>query len=77
MEERIKSVMQLVFGVPLASIGDDAAPGTIEQWDSLRHMNLVIALEEEFGVRFSEEQFSQLISFKLISLTLRELTSQA
>lgn len=77
MEERIKAVMHAVFGVHPSNIGDDAAPGSIEQWDSLRHMNLVIALEEEFGIRFSEEQFAEMISYKLICLTVRELTEQA
>jgi len=77
MEERVKQVMAMVFGVAAHEIGANAAPGTIEAWDSMRHMNLVIALEEEFGVRFGEDQIEQLISLPLICLTLRELTGQA
>jgi acyl carrier protein len=77
MEERVKQVMAMVFGIDVKDIGANAAPGTIEAWDSMRHMNLVIALEEEFGVRFGEDQIEQLISLPLICLTLRELTGQA
>jgi len=33
---------------------------TISSWDSLKHMNLVLALEETFGVLFSEEQIAEL-----------------
>jgi acyl carrier protein len=77
MEDRVKQVMAMVFGVDAGDIGANAAPGTIEAWDSMRHMNLVIALEEEFGVRFGEDQIEQLISLPLICLTLRELTGQA
>lgn len=77
MEDRVKQVMAMVFGVDVKDIGANAAPGTVEAWDSMRHMNLVIALEEEFGVRFGEDQIEQLISLPLICLTLRELTGQA
>lgn len=71
--EEIRKVMGAVFGIEPASIGEDASPGNIEQWDSLRHMSLVLALEEEFGVRFPEEEIDQLISFRLIDLALKEL----
>ena len=73
LAESIRNVMARVFGVAAASIGDNASPGDIEQWDSLRHMNLVLALEDEFNVRFPDDQVEQLISFPLIELSLREL----
>jgi acyl carrier protein len=75
--EKIRKIMGAVFGIEPASIGDDASPGNVEQWDSLRHMNLVLALEEEFGVRFPEEAIDQLISFRLIELALEELGQPA
>ena len=36
-------------------INEESSPDTIESWDSLRHMNIVIALEEEFNVQFDTE----------------------
>lgn len=71
--ERICKVMGAVFGIDPAAISDEATPGNIEQWDSLRHMNLVLALEDEFGVRFRDDQVEQLISFRLIEFSLHEL----
>jgi acyl carrier protein len=65
--------MAAVFGIDASAIDEQASPGSIEQWDSLRHMNLVLALEEEFGVRFSEEQIEQMLGFQLVRATLREL----
>ncbi len=73
LAERIRNVMGAVFGMDPLQISEEASPGNIEKWDSLRHMNLVLALEEEFGVRFRDDQVDQLISFQLISLNLREL----
>lgn len=71
--DEIRKVMAGVFGIEQALIGEDASPGNIEQWDSLRHMSLILALEDEFGVRFQEEEIDQLISFPLIDLALKEL----
>jgi len=77
LDDRIRTVMAAAFGVEPGSIDDEASPGNVENWDSLRHMNLVLALEDEFSVRFPEEQIEQLISFRLIRLTLSELLPDA
>ena len=54
-KERIKNVMSLVFELPIKDISKNSSPETIETWDSLKHMNLVIALEEEFKIEFSDD----------------------
>lgn len=72
MEERIKNVMSAVFEVSVDKINDNASPDTIESWDSLKHMNLIIALEEEFDVEISESETVELLSFKLISIILND-----
>lgn len=75
MEDRIKRVMSKVLGVEVDEIGDDSSPDTIDNWDSLRHMNLILALEQEFGVTIGDEEVSTLISYPLIVLVVRELQS--
>ena len=62
MEDRIKNVMSAVFGVGVDEIDGDFSPSTAEVWDSLRHMNLVIALEEEFEIEFDENDIPELLS---------------
>lgn len=74
-DERVKKVMAEVFGVDQNTIDNDASPGSIEQWDSLRHMNLVVGLEEEFDVRFPDESISEMVSFNLIVFHLRALSN--
>lgn len=64
--DRIRRVMSDVLGVPTDAITDDAAPGVLAQWDSLRHLNLIAALEDEFGFRFSDDEMSALLNFALI-----------
>ena len=52
--------------MPAAQIDDHSTPGTIENWDSINGMKLVVALEEEYGIRFSEEEMRQMQSIKLM-----------
>ena len=63
MENRIKKVMSVVFEVPLKTINEKSSPETIESWDSLKHMNLVVALEEEFDIEFNDDEILMLNSF--------------
>ncbi len=73
-EKALKRVMAAVLRVPEAEIGPDSSTDTLPTWDSLRHMNLVLALEQEFGVSIPDEDAANLSSYALIKLVLNELT---
>jgi acyl carrier protein len=45
---------------------------TVEAWDSIKHMNLVLAIEEEFGVSIPDEDAGNITSYPLIRLVLNE-----
>jgi len=72
MEIKVKEIMSQVFNVPEDSIDSLSSPDTIESWDSLKHMNLVTALEEEFNIRLTYEQISEMLNFSLIIEVLKE-----
>jgi acyl carrier protein len=74
-EQALKAVMAAVLRVPEAQIGPDASTDTLPVWDSLRHMNLILALEQEFGVSIPDEDAANLSSYALIKLVLNELTA--
>jgi acyl carrier protein len=61
-----------VFEVTIESVRPESSPDTIESWDSLRHLNLVLTLEQEFGVQFTPEEIEQLLSVELIEALLDE-----
>jgi acyl carrier protein len=69
---KIKEVMAAVLGVDPSTISEDDSMDSIESWNSLRQMSLVLALEEEFGVSFPDEDAANATSFKLLSLVLQE-----
>lgn len=66
IEQRILGVMSVVFNLDAGEIPPNAAPGNLKQWDSLKHMNLVLALEDEFGFRFADDELTDLLNLKLI-----------
>ncbi len=65
--------MATLLTVDVSAIDQDASMDTIPAWDSLRHMNLVLALEEEFKVTIPDEDAGNITSYKLIKLVLAEL----
>ena len=71
-DQKLKEVLARVFDVEVAEISETASNDTVERWDSLRHMNLIIAIEEEFGVEFSGDQVADSINYKLIRIVLQE-----
>jgi len=70
VQDRVNNVMSAVFEITIEQINENSSPDTIESWDSLKHMNLVIALEEEFDCQFSDIEIVDLLSYKLIMAIL-------
>ena len=76
IELRIEAVMRSVFGMDeLDEISSESSPQTISNWDSLRHIQLVVSLEEEFDLTFTDGEITDLISFKSISNTITKKLS--
>ncbi|MFZ4712620.1 MAG: acyl carrier protein [Bacteriovoracaceae bacterium] len=71
-EQKLKSVLANVFNVDISTITGDASVDTIESWDSLNHLKLVLALEQEFDISFTEEQTVEIMNLPLIKMTLQE-----
>ena len=71
-ESRLKQVLANVFDEESESINDESSMDTIENWDSLKHLNLILALEEEFAVSFDEDESIIIISYPLIKTVLKE-----
>ncbi len=65
--DRIKNVMSAVFEMQDDEINDESSIKTIVAWDSLKHMNLVVALEEEFDIEFTDIEIIEMVNFRLIN----------
>jgi acyl carrier protein len=56
----VRSIASDILGVVAAKLTSDSSPDTVESWDSVQHLNLVLALEEKFGVQLSPEEIEQM-----------------
>jgi acyl carrier protein len=72
-EDTLKQVMATMLNVDVSVINEYSSMDNVPSWDSLRHMNLVLALEEEFNVTIPDEDAGNVTSFKLIKLVLNDL----
>jgi acyl carrier protein len=66
-----------VLGVPVTSLTRESSPDTVLQWDSLSHLNLVLALESEFGVTLTDDDVMEMLSVSLIEAILTERGANA
>ena len=71
-KDRINNVMSAVFEIPVDKFDENSSVDNIECWDSLKHMKLVVALEGEFNVQFTDDDIIELINMKLIRAVLLE-----
>ena len=70
--DRVFQVVSSVLGVPQGEVNADTSPDNVKTWDSLRHMKLMLALEEELGVQFTADQIVEMNSVGLILAVLDE-----
>lgn len=61
-----------VFAVPPASVDESSSPDTIQAWDSLKHLELVLALEQQFGITFDPEEIAEMLSLEIVIDFVRE-----
>lgn len=66
MNDEVSAVIAEVLGVPRNAINENTSTQTEPKWDSLRHMNLIFALEDHFGVRFCDDEIPALTSIVAI-----------
>jgi len=72
-EVALKAIMSKVFEIPLTEIHDECSPDNLEQWDSLKHMELIIEVENYFQIDFSEEAIIESLNFELLLFWVNKL----
>lgn len=66
IEQRLRGVLESVFGPEGLRLKDDDGPGTTAAWDSAAHLNLIMTIEAEFGVAFSTAEIPDLRTLRKI-----------
>lgn len=60
MEEKVKEIFEKIFKM---SIDDSFDKFSIDEWDSFAHLDLIVALEQEFNVSFTPSEIGSISSY--------------
>lgn len=77
VRQRVEDVVSSVLGIPRKQIDDNTSPDTAPAWDSMHHLQLVLALEEEFGAQFLVEEIEAMQRVGVIVALLEERVTNA
>ncbi len=77
MEERLKAIMADVLEIPVEEINADTSMDTVENWDSLKHLNLILAIEEAFEVSLLVDDVEKMTDFpKIVAILGKHLAGK-
>ena len=60
--DRIRIVLAQALNIPIEDISPQLTFGDIPQWDSLGHMEVMMRLEEHFGIEINADTIANLTS---------------
>jgi acyl carrier protein len=58
--DRLQSIFRQVFNDPEIVLRDEMTANDVDGWDSLNHINLIVAVEKSLGIKFATAEISRL-----------------
>jgi acyl carrier protein len=71
IESRVRTVIARLFNLSAEQAQGDLRMGNPPAWDSIGHMELLVAIEKEFGVRFPTHRIAALVTIESIAEAVR------
>ena len=76
IKTRVRGALARVLKTDVEKISDSTTQVDLSNWDSVRHMNVVLALENEFEIEFTDAELPTLTSVpQLVAAVERRLTA--
>jgi len=63
----VRRIAADVFAVDANSLSPGSSPEQVSSWDSVQHLNLVLALEGNYGIQFEPEEMERMKSLGAIA----------
>ena len=73
VQDRLNQIFREVFDNDDINITPTMTANDVEGWDSLSHVNLIVAIEAKFGIRFSQKE---LLTFKNVGDLIHSIQSK-
>jgi acyl carrier protein len=68
--DRVIAIAAAVLKVPPDTLNAQSSPDDVATWDSMQHLQIIMALEESFATKFAAHQIDQLQSVGALAAAL-------
>jgi acyl carrier protein len=75
IKSRVRVVLARVLKVDPETIADNASQMELSEWDSVLQINVVLALESDFGIEFEDAELQTLTSFPHLVTAIQKHTT--
>ena len=62
----LEKLIAEVLNIPEQRVTDDMEMQTTNEWDSLKHMELIVAIEQTYGIELTGDEIADMISVRAI-----------
>ena len=76
MKKRVFELVSQIMDIPEENVTSESSNLNLTGWDSLNHLTLVITIQEEFNVEFSDEQIIGMTNVTFIVSALEDLADK-
>jgi len=70
--DQVRGIAADVLQVAPKTLGAESSPESVQSWDSVQHLNMVLALEEQFGIQFDPEEMDAMKTIGAIASLVAE-----
>lgn len=64
---KVIGILSGLFNVSAEELGPDSSPDTVDGWDSLQHLNIVLDVEQMFDISLSPPEIERMVTVKAIA----------
>jgi acyl carrier protein len=66
----LRELLADIFEISAERVTPELSMGTLDSWDSFRHLQAILAIEGEYGVQFDPQRIPELTSVALLQAEL-------
>lgn len=75
MNDKLTEIVTELFELEPAAVNDALTPEDVELWDSMNHLRLISAVEEEFQIKLSMKEIESIRSLATLKALIEQRTS--
>jgi acyl carrier protein len=72
MITKVKEIIAIVLNISPAAIKDNISPESVAAWDSMKHMDIILALEDEFDITFTDQEIVAMVDLQEIEKVITQ-----